>query len=83
MLITALNSYFDNQDKEFILGKLQLTEEFLKTETTSTTENINSLYGKINDAMIGHAGLFISIKNSDNEKVVNVYSKNTSILKIC
>ncbi len=77
LLITALNSYFDNQDKEFILGKLQLTEEFLKTETSSSTENINSLYGKINDAMIGHAGLFISIKNSDNEKVVDVYSKNT------
>ncbi|HDL8251397.1 TPA: two-component sensor histidine kinase, partial [Yersinia enterocolitica] len=62
LLITALNSYFDNQDKEFILGKLQLTEELLKSETISSHDNINPLYDKINDAMIGHAGLFISIR---------------------
>ncbi|SRY13477.1 sensor protein pcoS [Escherichia coli] len=33
ILISTLNGYFDNQDRDFLTGKLQLTEEFLKTET--------------------------------------------------
>ncbi|OVF49596.1 hypothetical protein, partial [Klebsiella pneumoniae] len=30
ILISTLNGYFDNQDRDFLTGKLQLTEEFLK-----------------------------------------------------
>lgn len=62
ILISTLNGYFDNQDRDFLTGKLQLTEEFLKTETFRNKTDIKSLSEKINDAMVGHNGLFISIK---------------------
>lgn len=45
ILISTLNGYFDNQDRDFLTGKLQLTEEFLKTET-SGTKRILSHYQK-------------------------------------
>ncbi|KFK95929.1 heavy metal sensor histidine kinase [Serratia sp. Ag2] len=79
LLITALNSYFDHQDKAFLKGKLQLTAELLKTEVIGSHLNTDLLYGKINDAMVGHAGLFISIKTAENQKIVDVYSKNALI----
>ncbi|OUF28006.1 two-component system, OmpR family, heavy metal sensor histidine kinase CusS, partial [Enterobacter hormaechei] len=52
-----LNGYFDNQDRDFLTGKLQLTEEFLKTETFRNKTDIKSLSEKINDAMVGHLSL--------------------------
>ena len=67
LLISTLNGYFDNQDRDFLTGKLQLTEEFLKAETFQNKTDIKSLSEKINDAMIGHSGLFISIKNMEND----------------
>ncbi|MGK3430115.1 hypothetical protein ACSLO7_30785, partial [Klebsiella pneumoniae] len=42
------------QDRDFLTGKLQLTEEFLKTETFRNKTDIKSLSEKINDAMVGH-----------------------------
>ncbi|MEN8608735.1 hypothetical protein VOD49_27565, partial [Enterobacter hormaechei subsp. xiangfangensis] len=74
-----LNGYFDNQDRDFLTGKLQLTEEFLKTETFRNKTDIKSLSEKINDAMVGHNGLFISIKNMENEKIVELYAKNSVV----
>nr|WP_217745596.1 sensor histidine kinase [Cronobacter turicensis] len=79
ILISTLNSYFDNQDKDFLTGKLQLTEEFLKTETYRSKTDIKSLSDKVNDAMVGHNGLFISIKNMENEKIVELYAKNSRV----
>jgi len=79
ILISTLNSYFDNQDRDFLAGKLQLTEEFLKTETYRSKTDIKSLSDKINDAMVGHNGLFISIKNMGNEKIVELYAKNSLV----
>ncbi|MDT8822633.1 hypothetical protein NXH62_29820, partial [Klebsiella pneumoniae] len=38
-----------------------------------------SLSEKINDAMVGHNGLFISIKNMENEKIVELYAKNSVV----
>ena len=52
ILISTLNGYFDNQDRDFLTGKLQLTEEFLKTETFRNKTDIKSLSEKINDAMV-------------------------------
>ena len=43
ILISTLNGYFDNQDRDFLTGKLQLTEEFLKTETFRNKTDIKSL----------------------------------------
>ncbi len=79
ILISTLNGYFDNQDRDFLTGKLQLTEEFLKTETFRNKTDIKSLSEKINDAMVGHNGLFISIKNMENEKIVELYAKNSVV----
>ncbi|MFS9763751.1 sensor histidine kinase [Enterobacter hormaechei] len=41
--------------------------------------DIKSLSEKINDAMVGHNGLFISIKNMENEKIVELYAKNSVV----
>ncbi|WP_154818466.1 heavy metal sensor histidine kinase, partial [Enterobacter cloacae] len=82
LLISTLNGYFDNQDRDFLTGKLQLTEEFLKAETFQNKTDIKSLSEKINDAMIGHSGLFISIKNMENEKIVELYAKNSAVPEI-
>jgi len=79
ILISTLNGYFDNQDRDFLTGKLQLTEELLKTEFFRSKTDIESLSEKINDAMVGHNGLFISIKNTDNEKIVELYAKNSTV----
>lgn len=79
ILISTLNGYFDNQDRDFLTGKLQLTEEFLKTETFRNKTDIKSLSEKINDAMVGHNGLFISIKNMENEKIVELFAKNSVV----
>ena len=57
ILISTLNGYFDNQDRDFLTGKLQLTEEFLKTET-SGTKRILSHYQK-NKRCDGGAQWFI------------------------
>ncbi len=46
ILISTLNGYFDNQDRDFLTGKLQLTEEFLKTETFRNKTDIKSLSEK-------------------------------------
>ena len=45
ILISTLNGYFDNQDRDFLTGKLQLTEEFLK-QRRSGTKRILSHYQK-------------------------------------
>lgn len=43
ILISTLNGYFDNQDRDFLTGKLQLTEEFLKTETFRNKTDIQGM----------------------------------------
>ncbi len=43
ILISTLNGYFDNQDRDFLTGKLQLTEEFLKTETFRNKTDIKEV----------------------------------------
>ena len=83
ILISTLNGYFDNQDRDFLTGKLQLTEEFLKTETFRNKTDIKSLSEKINDAMVGHNGLFISIKNMENEKIVIAICNSAVTLSLC
>ena len=82
ILISTLNGYFDNQDRDFLTGKLQLTEEFLKTETFRNKTDIKSLSEKINDAMVGHNGLFISIKNMENEKIVLLFQRSCLISRV-
>ncbi|TSB59696.1 hypothetical protein FLS15_22930, partial [Salmonella enterica subsp. enterica serovar Muenchen] len=76
ILISTLNGYFDNQDRDFLTGKLQLIEECLKTETVRNKTDIKSLSEKINDAMLADNGLFISIKDMENETIVELYARN-------
>ncbi|EKQ3847642.1 heavy metal sensor kinase, partial [Escherichia coli] len=44
--------------------------------------DIKSLSEKINDAMVGHNGLFISIKNMENEKIVGKRQRSTVLTLI-
>ncbi len=83
ILISTLNGYFDNQDRDFLTGKLQLTEEFLKTETFRNKTDIKSLSEKINDAMVGHNGLFISIKTWKMKKLLNSMPKILLFQRSC
>ena len=46
ILISTLNGYFDNQDRDFLTGKLQLTEESFLKQRRSGTKRILSHYQK-------------------------------------
>lgn len=76
LLVTTLNNYFDNQDRDFINGKIQLTEKILKSEAAEPEINTPRLVKKITDAMVGHTGLFIIITDANNKKLVELYSQN-------
>lgn len=82
ILISILNGYFDNQDCDFLIGKFQFIEEFFKIEMFRNKMDIKLLLEKINDVMVGYNGLFIFIKNMENEKIVEFYVKNFVVLVV-
>ncbi len=79
ILISTLNGYFDNQDRDFLTGKLQLTEEFLKTETFRNKTDIKSLSEKNKRCDGGAQWLIHFYKNMENEKIVELYAKNSVV----
>ena len=74
LLVAALSSYFRHQDAALLTGKLELATELLESEADSGLPDSASLARKVADAMVGHSGLYLSIKTSDNRLLADYSS---------
>ncbi|URQ62292.1 heavy metal sensor histidine kinase [Pantoea alhagi] len=67
LLVAALSSYFRYQDASLLTGKLELVTELLEGEVHAGRLDSASLARKLADAMVGHSGLYLSVKTSDDQ----------------
>lgn len=74
LLVTALDSYFRNQDLTLLNGKLELATELLEGEFHSGRLNNAGLARKLADAMVGHSGLYLSVRTADNRILTDYVS---------
>lgn len=65
LLVAALGSYFRNQDQVLLTGKLELASELLESEIHAGKLNPEALSRKLGDAMVGHNGLYLSVRTSE------------------
>ena len=72
LLIQALGAYFVKQEDGDIQGKLQLATNFLRMEFTRNAPDWPILNKQIDDALAGHHGIYILIR--DPQKMILVDS---------
>lgn len=63
-IIQSINHHFIDQDKELLTGKLHLIGNLL--EKVKTEAEFNALPEQLNDALIGHHDLFVSLYDGQN-----------------
>ncbi|MFZ4215654.1 two-component sensor histidine kinase, partial [Pantoea endophytica] len=74
LLVAALSSYFRHQDATLLTGKLELATELLEGEVHAGKLDSASLARKLSDAMVGHSGLYLSVKTTDNQMLADYSS---------
>ena len=74
LLVAALSSYFRHQDATLLTGKLELATELLEGEVHAGKLDSASLARKLSDAMVGHSGLYLSVKTTDNQMLAHYSS---------
>ncbi len=71
LLIQAQRAYFTSQEDADIQGKLQLATNFLLMQADNPPPDWLTLNGQINDALAGHQGIFILIRDQQNRILVS------------
>ncbi|WP_273759439.1 heavy metal sensor histidine kinase [Pantoea ananatis] len=74
LLVAALGSYFRSQDLTLLTGKLELATELLESEVRTGKLDTAGLARKLADAMVGHSGLYLSIRTADNQILADYFS---------
>ena len=74
LLVAALGSYFRSQDLTLLTGKLELATELLESEVRTGKLDTVGLARKLADAMVGHSGLYLSIRTADNQILADYFS---------
>ncbi|MDU6439181.1 heavy metal sensor histidine kinase [Pantoea piersonii] len=74
LLVAALSSYFRSQDFTLLNGKLELATELLEGEVRTGTPDTGGLARKLADAMVGHSGLYLSIRTTNNHTLASYSS---------
>ncbi|EOU9492730.1 heavy metal sensor histidine kinase [Cronobacter muytjensii] len=74
LLVAALGSYFRSQDLTLLTGKLELATELLESEVRTGKLDTVGLARKLADAMVGHSGLYLSIRTADNQILADYLS---------
>ncbi|WP_313188856.1 heavy metal sensor histidine kinase [Pantoea sp.] len=74
LLVAALGSYFRSQDLTLLTGKLELATELLESEARTGKLDTAGLARKLADAMVGHSGLYLSIRTADNQILADYFS---------
>ncbi len=75
LLIQALGAYFAKQEDGDIQGKLQLATNFLQMEFKRNTPDWHILNKQIDDALAGHQGIYILIRDLQKKILVDSHPR--------
>ncbi|ARJ44415.1 two-component sensor histidine kinase (plasmid) [Pantoea alhagi] len=72
--VVALSNYLYDQDFSLLSGKIELATELLEHEAHTGSSDPALLAERFNDAMVGHSGLYLSVKTSDDKVLIDYAS---------
>lgn len=76
LMIMVLHTHFRQQDQQLIKGKLQLASSILSSEISTAPLDVAKLRATLQDAIIGHSDVYLSIKQDRNDIIIQLASKN-------